>query len=385
LSATAAVLIINQVLVIIYRFMVKWERHCTATDVAQSQFWKLFLAQFTNTGLLVLLVNASLKKLPTVLLPLRMLSIGTGKYDDFTISWYISVGCGLCLTIFMQVFSTTVPPLVMSFFVKPCMACFYAKSEVVEARMNQIYQLPDWNLALRMAQTLTVVFVICTYSSGMPALYTVGVVYSIVAFWLDKWCLLHGSAKPPAFNQTILNTCMHFLPIAAFLHTILACWTFGNQVLVPSEWSLLRPVAEAVFGINLGKYTEIIDAYRDATESLKGDLQSDYYHARMLDCARSSCWLLLLIFLTFCIYYIIYWVLKLFLYPFIAPCLFVIRDTCCKARSSSQLGDAVWDDCVKACAMHNTITSYKLEANHKYHGAYLAICHTSQQLRATLL
>ena len=226
IGAAAAVLVINQLLLLIYEFLVAFERHCTVTEVAQSQFWKLFLAQMVNTGLLVLLVNASLD-LPEVLMPLRVLQIGTGQFDELSVSWYISVGTGICLTIFMQVFSTTVPPLIMAFVVGPCLQCIFGRGEVVEARLQRIYQLPKWNLSLRMAQTLTVIFVICMYSGGMPILYFVGFVYSIVAFWLDKWCLLHGSSKPPAYNQAIVHTCLNFLPLAAFFHTVIAGWSWG--------------------------------------------------------------------------------------------------------------------------------------------------------------
>ena len=80
----------------------------------------------------------------------------------------LTVSCGsACLTLNDKVFSTTVPPLIMAFIVKPCLSCCVARGEVVQARLNEIYVLPPWNLSLRMAQTLTVVFVICMYSGGM--------------------------------------------------------------------------------------------------------------------------------------------------------------------------------------------------------------------------
>ena len=246
LGAAAAVLVINQVLLLIYEFLVAFERHPTVTEVTLSQFWKLFLAQIVNTGLLVLLVNASLE-LPPVLQFLRALQVGSGQFDELSVTWYVSVGSGICLTIFMQVFSTTVPPLIMAFIVKPCLACIVSRGEVVEKKLNKIYELPPWNLSLRMAQSLTVIFVICMYSGGMPVLYLVGFAYAIVAYWLDKWCLLHGSSKPPAYNESILNVCMNFLPLAAFLHTVVAGWTYGNQALVPSDWSYLLYVVEIVF------------------------------------------------------------------------------------------------------------------------------------------
>ena len=91
IGAAMAVLVINQVLLLIYEYLVAFERHCTVTEVTLSQFWKLFLAQMVNTALLVLLVNASLE-IPPVLQFLRVLQIGSGQFDELSVTWYVSVG-----------------------------------------------------------------------------------------------------------------------------------------------------------------------------------------------------------------------------------------------------------------------------------------------------
>ncbi|CAE8598575.1 unnamed protein product [Polarella glacialis] len=346
-GGTFAVIILNQLILMVYEVLVAWERHCTVTEVAQSQLLKLFLSQFVNTGMLVLLVNAELKEIPAWFVPFRVLQIGTGKYDDFNGEWYVAIGSGICLTIFIQVFSTTVPPLVKSFCVQPILARFFGRSQVIQDRMDKIYTLPDWNISLRLAQTLNVMFVITMYSSGLPILYFVGFVYCIVAFWMDKWCLLHGSSKPPAFNQSIIKTTLHLFPLAAFLHTIVACWTFGNQRLFPSPWSRLLPLAEMIFGMDEQTYNETIEAYLNANEEVKSLTQGKYFRARTVDFARDGCWLLLLIFLVFCAYYLIYWVLKIFLKPFVAPFMFAVKDCCCKKNKHAGDTTLEWKDCVR--------------------------------------
>ena len=100
-GAALAVLVINQILLLIYEYLVAFERHCTVTEVTLSQFWKLFLAQMVNTALLVLLVNASLE-LPPVLQFLQIFQVGSGQFDELSVTWYVSVGTGICITIFMQ-------------------------------------------------------------------------------------------------------------------------------------------------------------------------------------------------------------------------------------------------------------------------------------------
>eukprot|EP00933_Yihiella_yeosuensis_P042280 TRINITY_DN36836_c0_g1_i1.p1 TRINITY_DN36836_c0_g1~~TRINITY_DN36836_c0_g1_i1.p1 ORF type:complete len:1137 (+),score=220.63 TRINITY_DN36836_c0_g1_i1:150-3560(+) len=386
-GGTLGVLVINQIILFVYEYLVQWERHGNFTDAALSQLWKLFLALFINTGLLVLLVNASLKDVPDWFAPFRVLSIGTGEYDDFNVAWYVSVGSTLCVTISAQVFSTTVPQLAKAFILKPILNWAFSRSVVVQDQLNVIYKLPEWNLALRMAQTLTVTIVITMYSGGMPALYIVGFIYAFIAFHLDKWCLLHGSQRPPTYNASIIKVCMHIFPVAAFLHCCIACWTYGNQKLFPSDWSELLPLGELAFGITKKEYYEIMDKYMSSSAEVKETMQSDYFRARMLDFAREGCWLLLCIFLVFCAYYIVYWVLTLFLYPFVAPLLFALRDmisrSCCRRCAGVEKHAAgTFEQCKEECAKQKRLASYKLEHNPKYKAAYLAIHHTSKVVSA---
>eukprot|EP00928_Gymnodinium_smaydae_P096960 TRINITY_DN8671_c0_g1_i3.p1 TRINITY_DN8671_c0_g1~~TRINITY_DN8671_c0_g1_i3.p1 ORF type:complete len:1119 (-),score=283.36 TRINITY_DN8671_c0_g1_i3:111-3467(-) len=381
-GTTIAVLVVNQLLVFIFSKLVTWERNSTITDVALSQLVKLFLAQFVNTGLLVLFVNASLKNIPAWLVPLRVLSIGTGSYDDFTLDWYVSIGSMLCITILGQVFSTTMPPLVMSFCVHPITTRVFGRGQVLQDRLNEVYELPEWNLPLRMAQTMTVIFVIAMYSAGLPVLWAVGFVYCLVAFWLDKWELLRGSKKPPAYRQNVIDICMHMLPLAAFLHTIVACWTMGNQSLFPSAWSRLIGVAEIVFQITLEQYGWSMETYRQGSQEVKRETQAAYVHARILDFAREGCWLLLLIFLVFCAYYIVFWILTIFVKPFIAPFVFALKESCrCGKKGAAGDTYASWEEGKTWCKQHNILDSYKLSANPKYHDAFLALQHDHEQIQ----
>lgn len=390
-GAAFIMMIINQAILIIYDFLIPFERPYTETDLAVSQLWKLFLALFINTGVLILLVNASLKDLPVYFPPFRILSIGVGNYDDFSVDWYQSVGSSLVLTIFIQVWSTTIPPVINSFIVVPILRCCCGASEVLQERMNASYELPDWNLALRLAQTLNVMFVIFMYSAGMPVLYIIGILYCFIAFWLDKWCLLRGSKKPPAYDAVLMKSVMYMSPGAAFLHTAIACWTFGQQSLFPSNWSILRPLAEAVFDVPFDWYTQVMEQYTYGTKDYKVANERYYFHARMLDFARQGSWLLLIIFLVFCVYYIIFWLIQFLFRPILEPFLFVLKECCkqfccgcCKRQQQQDAGEKTWYNSVKEAKRTGRLHSYKLEAHPKYKNAHEAIVHTSRQITQAL-
>jgi len=377
-----AVLMLNQLLLLLYEYLIGWERLRTRTDFIRSQLWKLFLAQFVNTGLLVVLVNARVRSGSERPVILRILSVGEGLHDDISASWFISVGSGVALTIFMQVFSSTVPPLLNSFILTPLWAWYLGRRKVTQETIDAIYVLPDWNIALRMAQTLNVFFCIMMYSGGMPVLYALGVVYCFVAYWLDKWCLLHGSSKPAAYKHDVIRVCAEALPGAAFCHTLLSLWAFGNQQLFPSDWSHTLPLAEWLFGISREDYDVVIDLYTTGTESIRREHQAWYIHARCLDFSRKGCWLLFLILIGFCVYFVVYWAWVYLLQPVLSPWLFLMRECSSRAlppNSPQTAAARTFEQEEKDMDGRGMLTSYCISANPKYQAAYLAICHTATE------
>lgn len=130
-------------------------------------------------------------------------------------------------------------------------------------------------------------------------------------------------------------------------------------------------------------YNSATAAYLSAPARLKPDLQWKYYEARMMDMARQGSWLIFCIFLVFCVYYIVLWLYKLLLKPFISPILFALGDCCCKKKV--QEDSATWETCLQECEKHNVLTSYALNKNTKYHAAAVAIAHGDDQAKKQAL
>uniref|UniRef100_A0A7S2JXD2 Anoctamin transmembrane domain-containing protein n=1 Tax=Zooxanthella nutricula TaxID=1333877 RepID=A0A7S2JXD2_9DINO len=387
IGSVLAVLVLNQVLLVIYSVFIKWERPSTVSELTQSQLWKLFLSQFVNTALVIALIHANFKDTADSFPVLKVFSIGTGDYHDFNAQWFTVVGATLVLTIILQVFTTTIPPLARSYVVAPLLARFYSRRKVTQEAMNAVYMMPPWNLSLRLAQTLNVIFCILMYSGGMPILYPVGFVYCLVAYWLDKWCLLKGSRRPPAYTEDIHDFSMHLLPWAVFLHVAVAGWVYGNQALFPSRWSSLRPIAEVVFGISESKYVEVMDAYRtDPSRSV----DMEFTAARFLDFSREGAWLLLLIFLACAVYYVVYYTWLLLLRPFLRPVLILLAECAgglCPGRCGRRIDQSEemsqpFAEAQRVMESKGMATSYALADSEFYRRAYIALQHTHQRVHA---
>jgi len=386
-----AVCILNQVLVFICQMFVVWERHHELTAFRTSQLWKLFLSQFLNTGLLVLLVNGKwhgqTDNWPIVGGIMQELRFGDGVYDEFEQGWFTTVGASICLTMLLQVLSVTTPAVVMSKVVNPLMIKFFTRSRFTQKMINQVYVMPEWQLALRQAQTVTMIFCLIMYGGGMPVLYMIGVVYCGVAYWLDKWVLLRGSLRPPAYDGQIMVMSLHLFPVAALLHSVLTLWMYGNQTLLPSKWGPLAGFYGGLIGVSEERYDELMNTWTSASEPEKRakGLFDEYVHARGRDMARWSCWLLLIIFLVFLVYYIVYWVIKLFLLPFVKSCLIAIQGKIDERNEKKQPDEGQeWADGKKKMLESNMLTSYRLDQNPDYAILANSMVVTEEELKKSL-
>jgi succinate dehydrogenase hydrophobic anchor subunit len=89
---------INVAIKVLLRFASKLERRHDKTDEVISNTFKMFVTQFFNTIILLLLVNFKLGFLPS------WFPILGGDYDDFTSQWYSEVGTAILLTMFFSIF-----------------------------------------------------------------------------------------------------------------------------------------------------------------------------------------------------------------------------------------------------------------------------------------
>jgi len=235
------VVVVNFVLKKLMVFLVALEKHPSWTEHNASLLHKLFWAQFANTALIVLLVNAELhgavSKVP-ILGSIGFLvdRIGSGNHEDMTSKWYVSVGASTAFTILMNVFSTAVPPLGMM-WVRRTMIKVLFKMGIKPATqevMNKSFEDPDFDLALRASQIMNVVVTVIAYCGGFPLLLWFGTFYLFASYWLDKYVFLYGAKVPPMYSTSVAKMSTSLIPVGILIHAFLSLWAFGNQEVFPS-------------------------------------------------------------------------------------------------------------------------------------------------------
>jgi len=392
-----AVVLINFLLKIMFSALTSFKRLESLTESTRSEMQLLFVAQFINTGLLITLVNwkiatgrpdSSMKWLVDFVqtIVIDTLKIGDGSFYQPDAAWLIAVGSGLVFGIFSQVLSAVATPLVMGKIVAPLQIWWSRKNSkrVTLDTLKLVYQYPDFLLGQRSAESLNVIACIITYSGGMPILYVVGMVYCFFAFWMDKTILLQASAMPPAYDEDIISQTMDWVPVFSFLHVLFALLFLSNPDIFPSDFSLLRDFTEPFLDWGRCKdpnsdadpYEEIMANWNVWSTEEKDGNYDCFLRARSLDFTRQSVWLLMLLFVAGVAFFLLYFLYKGLLKPFLDPFIFAIKHKCCKCCLKEEEEDTTEFSVAKEAMIKKGMPcGYRMEDNPKYAVASKAVHH----------
>ena len=239
IGAVLVVIAINAVLKQVLGKLVLREKHHTLSEQVISVVKKIFLAQFINTAVLLVLINANLDYFKDPTVPGQTDQSGllfSGKYSDFDVSWYQDVGIALMLTMIINVFAPhgAIFLTYLKLELKRCMDRSCSCDPTITKQSTQrdleaLYRGPKFELATRYAQSLTTIFIAFLFSSGMPLLLVWGAAGIVVTYWTDKFTFLRVVRTPPGYDEKIARATGSLLPYAVLLHCLFGMWMYSNQ------------------------------------------------------------------------------------------------------------------------------------------------------------
>lgn len=190
-------------------------------DLNKSLSLRLFAAQFVNTALLVVLINAPLKDYVQGI-------VSSENYDDMNPAWYASVGANIMTTMIISVFSPHFHAILKCIRFKRGQS--YASSSKVASQrdLNARFVGPAADYTKRYAQIFSTLATCYTFSAGMPLMNFIFFACMVVGYAFDKMFFIRLYRKPPAYSNGLSARMTSFLPVIVILHLALACWNFGN-------------------------------------------------------------------------------------------------------------------------------------------------------------
>lgn len=233
-AASLSIILVNFGLGMIMRKLTSFEAHHHMEALNKSLAERLFIAQFINTAVLILIVNAPIEKY------VKIIPTGqTGKYDDFNPQWYQYVGSSLVTTMIINCFTPHIYSILRIIKWRWNMKNAENKAES-QRDLNSIFVGPSADYSLRHAQLFNVVFVCYVFSTGMPLMPFVALCSILISYWMDKFFFIHLFRRPPAYGNGVTRIMTAYLPVALILHLSVGSWMLSNNEIFRQQWDPLR-------------------------------------------------------------------------------------------------------------------------------------------------
>jgi Cytosolic domain of 10TM putative phosphate transporter len=212
---TLTIVLVNLLLRVIFRRIVRWEKHYSLTREQNAVATKLFYGLFVNTGIVLLFVHAS---------------FSGGAYEDFQPAWYEMVGVPILLTMMVSVFSPHIFPLARAYMGR-CQRRNCLRRDATETELKAIFEGEQFELAERHAIILNVVFVAFFYTAGMPLLTFLAFASLSCMYWFDKISFFRFYRLPPRYDDSLSLGMLDLLPFAVMTRLAMAVWLYTSPTL----------------------------------------------------------------------------------------------------------------------------------------------------------
>ena len=232
------VVVANQSLRTIMKFLSDFEQFSSVTSTSKALASKFFIAQFINTAIVLLVVNAAIANedvFAWIFAPFKLIGMFQGEFDDFSNEWYASVGTPLLITLGLNAVTPHIAPLAQYFIVAPLMRCLFSSSKATQRDLNLLQAGPQFEVTTRSAQLLNHVVTTMVFAPGLPLLWPIAFFACFTFYYVDLFLLLKFYRRPPSYNEKIGKFTISVFEISIFVNILFCVWTYGNQAVLASQ------------------------------------------------------------------------------------------------------------------------------------------------------
>lgn len=272
--ASAIVVVLNLVLKPLLVWLVRFEKHHSASSEQMSVMMKLFMAQFFNTAILLVVLNGSFPWLKEQLkgTPGEGL-LFQGEMEDFVPDWYKNVGYALVISMVATPVSQRIQTIVRLFRFK--LGKFFAsRNAVTQDQLNKAFEGAEFNLAVNYGEILNILFVTLTFSPGLPILVPLASIAYMVRYGFDKFEFARVSKMPPWYSTILGMGVAHLMAYACLGYLVLAIWANSYYTMPPD------PTVEALIGGALYSFCDAWESFPEPFGSVFGTMSNPSEMAR---------------------------------------------------------------------------------------------------------
>ena len=242
---SVSIAIINTILRESLRLSAKFEGHYTVSEKLSSAFSKMWVLQFVNTAIILIIINNRFS--PDGLITTVTRATGTsgilfnGDYADFNTEWYALVG----ITIFTNAFIGGIAPVggISTYFIgllkrcwdRGCSKDIRKTKKIIQEEYEAVYTGTSIQYDTRFSVMIAMIWVIMMFAAAIPMLYLAGFVLCFVLYWTDKTLFVKYFRTPPKHGSTLGHQVRSIIEWSLIMHLFMGLYMISNPEIFSSE------------------------------------------------------------------------------------------------------------------------------------------------------
>lgn len=198
----------------------------------------MFVVQFFNTAILLLLCNANLSeqgKLGSL--------FSFGSIPDFDAMWFNQIGYSMVYAMAYNIFWPLMEFCIywgMRFTFRAMDRGFlscntYKTKKTTLQQYVELYSGPVFFIHYKYSFILNITFVTFTYGLGLPILFPLASLACLVLFIVEKFMIYYSYREPPAYDEKMNASVLGLLTWAPLLFLSFGYWMFSSKQLFSND------------------------------------------------------------------------------------------------------------------------------------------------------
>lgn len=233
----------------------------------------MFIAQFFNTGILLLLVNANMTEHSPKFITQY---ISSGKFYDYVPMWYQQVGGTIVKSMIINsimpyiTLTTTILIPKMKRFMdkcgvkkpkkkkskKPGMGGIdYRTKKTSMAAYKALYSGGDYIIDFKYSNVLNIIYITMMYGIGMPILFPVAVFNFLNQYICERIMVAYYMKQPPALDDLMIRNCIRMIRWAPLFFLGNGYWMASNRQIFQNSYSFVNKHSDVMKSGHFFKFT----------------------------------------------------------------------------------------------------------------------------------
>lgn len=239
--------------------LIKWIGYHTESGQTSAIMTSIFVVQFFNTAILLILTNANTSDAGLGFLPFK------GMYSDLTFEWYNDIGSSFIMTMLVGALLPIIEfasgygqKVVFKFLDRGCKCKGEdTKKKTIQSYIN-LYAGPEYAMHVKYSAMMNMLFVCFMYGLAIPLLFFISLFAFTMLYGMEKLTITYFFRKPPMFDEKMNTSAISKMKWAPAFMMFFGYWCLSNVQLFTNKSGEIVSTLEPVetfhkmwgFGIN---------------------------------------------------------------------------------------------------------------------------------------